>query len=186
MQTKHEEVCEILWRIGKLFNKHQMPDDEAIETYASVLVKYKPEEIVLAITSLVEKGIKFFPSCPEIIAEMKPQISTEDQAQLMTDKIWNAILSAGLYNQKRLAEDLEPLELNIARSVGVATILNSDNSEASYLKTQLRKSCLANLNKNIALTKQELIKSITGNNELKILDFTTIIKIENEEYHECK
>ncbi len=185
MQTEKKDICKVLYRMGKLFNKSQMPDDESLEMYASVLAGYQPEEIVLAITSLIKKGITFFPSCPEIIAEMNPEISSEDQAQIMCDKIWSSILSAGLYNQKRIAEDLTPLELSIARSVGISTILNSESTESSYLKTQLRRSCIANINKKVALSKQELIKNVTGNGEVKILDFTTIIKIENEDANEC-
>lgn len=175
MQTKHKHICKSLYRMAKLFNKSQMPDDETIETYAMMLEEYEIKQITMAFTTLIKKGITFFPSCAEIIQEINPTVSDESKAQLMADKIFQTALFHGRHQQDRIKADLSDDEMKALQTVGLLTILNSFSKEAPGLKIQLRKTCAAILENKSITHKQNIMKQLSSDSNESLLDFKTAL-----------
>lgn len=160
MHSHEMQVGKMLYRLSQTYT--QKISDESLDVYVSVLKNFEIESIAAAIESILSsKKEPFFPSLSEILFELNPRVNNEDEAQLMSDKIISTAARYGRYQQAEIKKNLSELEMQAMQSIGLIRILDSTDRELTVIRSQLRRTCKAILEKNVVEAK--VTKLIQGN-----------------------
>lgn len=159
-RIKLELTKACIYEMSLLFNQRIQP--EKITAYATALVNYPTENLKIAFRNIILSGEDFFPSCARLIKEMQPpRQDPEELAQIMCDNIVEAVLRYGRYRQDEIKEKLTAEEMDaLTRIGGALTILDSKKSDMPTIRSQIRKSCKALVNKELIASKAEIFKKL--------------------------
>jgi hypothetical protein len=182
MQTKKQTekniiICKAIWKFSRLFNKSQWPDNDTIQIYADLLENFEVEKITMAFSVMIlKKKITFFPSCPEIVAEICPEESNATKAQLMSDNIFSAMARYGRGRYEEVKACLTSQEFQALELVGKNVVGESSGSSVTAVRYQIRNTCVALLELKHVAHKKQVMEKVSQNNTENVLEFKNIVK----------
>lgn len=166
--------------MAELYSNEKVTEDR-LAAYANMLDEELTEiEIREALRKSV-KVCKFFPTIAEILELAKPTQESKEEADMIANKIMEAVTSFSFYDIKGIKEFLGD-DYFIAQRFGLSTLFQMDNDQMAICKAQLRDLAKAYINKkkiSNVKTFQELemsnstsVDRIHASNSLHRLDIT--------------
>jgi hypothetical protein len=123
-----EKLKFLIHEFGLMFGKELKP--EMIDAYCKFLINFDYEKINYALTNIIKKGNKFFPTCAEIYAEIDPQLSSEDTAIIKVNNIISIARKYGYGNNEKGFSMLDEIETKALKLFGgFESIGQSENME---------------------------------------------------------
>jgi len=160
-ETEKAVVFENLKGLAAVFESDKTP--QVLRMYVESLCENNLQDILKTIKWAIS-NCKFFPRPAELLERINPKASREDADYLAGRAIW-AINQFGIYRGKEAKLSIGPEAWNAVIMIGGwSTLCNTSPSELGTLRAQLRNNCMASINKEEIIDREQ--KRISSRNNL--------------------